>query len=57
VQLVFLEVLQQGAAVTVHDALGNAGGARGEHDEQRVRERQRRKFDVGMAANGAMKSA
>ncbi len=39
-QLVFLEVLQQRAAGAVHDALGHAGGTRGEHDEQRMVERQ-----------------
>ena len=36
VQLVFLEVLQQHAAMAMDDALGHAGGAGGEHDEQRV---------------------
>jgi hypothetical protein len=56
VQLVLLEVLQQRAAVAVHDALGNAGGARGEHDEQRVIEGRGIK-SISFAVKGATKSA
>jgi hypothetical protein len=51
-QLVLLEMLQQGTAMAVHDALRNTGGARREHDEQRVIEGQRRKIDLGGSKGG-----
>src|SRR5690606_964128 len=37
-QAMFLEVLQQGAARTVHDALWNTRGTRGVHYVERMRE-------------------
>ena len=46
-QLLFLEVLQQRAAVAMNNALGHTGGAGGEHDEQRMAERQTLEFDLG----------
>ena len=46
-QLVFLEVLQQRAASTVHDALGQASGARGIQDEQRMVEGQSDELGAG----------
>jgi hypothetical protein len=50
VQLLFLEVLQQRAAMAMDDALGHTGGAGGEHDEQRMAERQTLEFDLGRTA-------
>ena len=48
VQTEFLDVLQQSAASAVHDALGDAGGAAGVEDIQRVIERYLGEF--GLAA-------
>eukprot|EP00764_Aduncisulcus_paluster_P014222 gnl/Carplike_NY0171/814_a1120_842.p4 GENE.gnl/Carplike_NY0171/814_a1120_842~~gnl/Carplike_NY0171/814_a1120_842.p4 ORF type:complete len:106 (+),score=13.94 gnl/Carplike_NY0171/814_a1120_842:749-1066(+) len=42
----FFQVLQQGAARAVHDALGHAGGAGGVHHIQRMIERQLFKDDL-----------
>ena len=46
VQLVLLQVLQQGAARAVHDALRHAGGAGGVHDVERMVERQPLEADI-----------
>ncbi|MNF92692.1 hypothetical protein D3C84_753420 [compost metagenome] len=46
-QLMFLEVLQQGAAVTVDDALGYPGGAGGIQNEQRMVEGYPNEGDLG----------
>jgi hypothetical protein len=42
-----LEVLKQGSAGTMHDALGHPGGARRVHDEQGMVERQPDKGNLG----------
>ena len=47
VELMLLQVLNQRAAGAMHDALGNAGGARRVQDVERVIERQR--FEPGLA--------
>ena len=44
-QLVFTQMLQQNAAATVDDTLGNAGRAGGEQDVQRMIEWQHRVVD------------
>ena len=46
-QNMFFQQLQQRPAMTVHDALGHAGRARGVHDKQRMTERQRFKSQRG----------
>ena len=46
-QYVLLDDLQQGAAMTVHDALRDARGAGRIHDEQRVVERHRLEDELG----------
>ena len=47
VQAMLLQVLEQGAAVTVDDALGRSGGAGGVHHEERMVEGQRLEGDRG----------
>ena len=46
-QAMLLDVLEQGAAGAMHDALGHAGGTRRIHDVQRVIEWQLSEFDLG----------
>ena len=52
-QAMFLQVLQQGPAGAMDDALGHAGGAGGIHDEERMIERQPDKCDL---PRGAMRT-
>jgi hypothetical protein len=51
-QLVFLDVLQQGPAGAMHDALGYAGGTRRIHDVERMCERQLGELDALRGATG-----
>ena len=46
VQLMFLQMLQQGTTGAVHDTFGYTGGARGIHDVQRVIKRQLHELDL-----------
>ena len=51
-QAVLLEVLQQGPAGTMDDALGHAGGARGVHDVERMIKGQLGKFKIVDVSKG-----